>query len=170
MKSLQKKKPENNQRDDASRNKLALAELYEPQELRVMTNLSHLQVEDTDWVIPFVSDLNASKIAKEIPLVLLQLVQNGQRKQKLGSLTPEIVNIPSSPEEKSVLNAVVPVDDSVPITKIPIRLANERSRMFRTLLYSPILNLQLLTLFLDFISIELTDEGLKQIFLRISKQ
>ncbi|XP_023982775.1 UBX domain-containing protein 2B isoform X2 [Physeter macrocephalus] len=46
--------------------------------------------------------------------------------QKLGSLTPEIVSTPSSPEEeeKSLLNAVVPIDDSVPTTKIQIRLAD----------------------------------------------
>ncbi|XP_059971783.1 UBX domain-containing protein 2B isoform X3 [Mesoplodon densirostris] len=46
--------------------------------------------------------------------------------QKLGSLTPEIVSTPSSPEEeeKSLLNAVVLIDDSVPTTKIQIRLAD----------------------------------------------
>ncbi|XP_029418237.1 UBX domain-containing protein 2B isoform X2 [Nannospalax galili] len=46
--------------------------------------------------------------------------------QKLGSLTPEIVSTPSSPEEedKSILNAVVLIDDSMPITKIQIRLAD----------------------------------------------
>ncbi|ELW71953.1 UBX domain-containing protein 2B [Tupaia chinensis] len=46
--------------------------------------------------------------------------------QKLGSLTPEIVSTPSSPEEedKSILNAVVLIDDSVPTTKIQIRLAD----------------------------------------------
>ncbi|XP_006899286.1 PREDICTED: UBX domain-containing protein 2B-like [Elephantulus edwardii] len=46
--------------------------------------------------------------------------------QKLGSLTPEIVSTPSSPEEedKSILNAVVLTDDSVPTTKIQIRLAD----------------------------------------------
>lgn len=42
------------------------------------------------------------------------------------SLTPEIVSTPSSPEEeeKSILNAVVLLDDSVPTTKIQIRLAD----------------------------------------------
>ncbi|XP_053134772.1 UBX domain-containing protein 2B isoform X1 [Hemicordylus capensis] len=46
--------------------------------------------------------------------------------QKLGSLTPEIVSTPSSPEEeeKSFLDAAVLVDDSVPTTKIQIRLAD----------------------------------------------
>ncbi|XP_048214571.1 UBX domain-containing protein 2B isoform X2 [Perognathus longimembris pacificus] len=46
--------------------------------------------------------------------------------QKLGSLTPEIVSTPSSPEEedKSIFNAVVLIDDSVPTTKIQIRLAD----------------------------------------------
>ena len=44
----------------------------------------------------------------------------------LLSLTPEIVSTPSSPEEedKSILNAVVLIDDSVPTTKIQIRLAD----------------------------------------------
>lgn len=42
------------------------------------------------------------------------------------SLTPEIVSTPSSPEEeeKSILNAAVLIDDSVPTTKIQIRLAD----------------------------------------------
>ncbi|XP_077208455.1 UBX domain-containing protein 2B isoform X2 [Paroedura picta] len=46
--------------------------------------------------------------------------------QKLGSLTPEIVSTPSSPEEeeKSFLDTVVLVDDSMPTTKIQIRLAD----------------------------------------------
>nr|XP_048275867.1 UBX domain-containing protein 2B [Myodes glareolus] len=46
--------------------------------------------------------------------------------QKLGSLTPEIVSTPSSPEEedKSILNAAVLIDDSVPTTKVQIRLAD----------------------------------------------
>ncbi|KAG8513881.1 UBX domain-containing protein 2B [Galemys pyrenaicus] len=46
--------------------------------------------------------------------------------QKLGSLTPEIISTPSSPEEedKSILNAAVLIDDSVPTTKIQIRLAD----------------------------------------------
>ncbi|KAJ6664034.1 hypothetical protein lerEdw1_008988 [Lerista edwardsae] len=46
--------------------------------------------------------------------------------QKLGSLTPEIVSTPSSPEEedKSILDAAVLVDDAVPTTKIQIRLAD----------------------------------------------
>ncbi|XP_055402022.1 UBX domain-containing protein 2B isoform X2 [Bubalus kerabau] len=45
--------------------------------------------------------------------------------QKLGSLTPEIVSTPSSPEEeKSLFNAVVLIDDSMPTTKIQIRLAD----------------------------------------------
>eukprot|EP00069_Balaena_mysticetus_P021004 bmy_13394T0 len=97
-----------------------------------MTNLSHLQVEDTDWVIPF-WHYCWQKIAKEIPLVLLQLVQNGQVNldmedhQDQEYIQPRIrfkafINTPSSPEEKSILNAVVPVDDSVPMTKIPIRI------------------------------------------------
>lgn len=46
--------------------------------------------------------------------------------QKLGSLTPEIISTPSSPEEedKSILNATVLIDDSVPTTKVQIRLAD----------------------------------------------
>ncbi|XP_062986822.1 UBX domain-containing protein 2B isoform X2 [Elgaria multicarinata webbii] len=46
--------------------------------------------------------------------------------QKLGSLTPEIVSTPSSPEEeeKSFLDAALLIDDSVPTTKIQIRLAD----------------------------------------------
>ncbi|KAM8810421.1 UBX domain-containing protein 2B [Eudromia elegans] len=46
--------------------------------------------------------------------------------QKLGSLTPEIVSTPSSPEEeeKSFLNAPVLIDDSKPATKVQIRLAD----------------------------------------------
>lgn len=46
--------------------------------------------------------------------------------QKLGSLTPEIISTPSSPEEedKSILNAAVLIDDLVPTTKIQIRLAD----------------------------------------------
>ncbi|XP_036598160.1 UBX domain-containing protein 2B [Trichosurus vulpecula] len=87
----------------------------------------------------------------EIPLELQRLVHGGQvnldmedhqeqeyikprlrfkafsgEGQKLGSLTPEIVSTPSSPEEegKSIVNAVVLVDDSVPTTKIQIRLAD----------------------------------------------
>lgn len=42
------------------------------------------------------------------------------------SLTPEIVSTPSSPEEeeKSILNAPVLIDDSMPATKIQIRLAD----------------------------------------------
>lgn len=42
------------------------------------------------------------------------------------SLTPEIVSTPSSPEEedKSILDAVVLIDDSVPSTKIQIRLVD----------------------------------------------
>lgn len=87
----------------------------------------------------------------EIPLELQRLVHGGQvnldmedhqdqeyikprlrfkafsgEGQKLGSLTPEIVSTPSSPEEedKSILNAVVLIDDSVPTTKIQIRLAD----------------------------------------------
>ncbi|KAM6214139.1 UBX domain-containing protein 2B isoform 2-T2 [Rhynchocyon petersi] len=41
-------------------------------------------------------------------------------------LTPEIVSTPSSPEEedKSIVNAVVLTDDSVPTTKVQIRLAD----------------------------------------------
>ncbi|XP_036120204.1 UBX domain-containing protein 2B isoform X3 [Molossus molossus] len=87
----------------------------------------------------------------EIPLELQRLVHGGQvnldmedrqdqeyikprlrfkafsgEGQKLGSLTPEIVSTPSSPEEedKSILNADVLIDDSVPTTKIQIRLAD----------------------------------------------
>ncbi|XP_004602495.2 UBX domain-containing protein 2B isoform X1 [Sorex araneus] len=87
----------------------------------------------------------------EIPLELQRLVHGGQvnldmedhqdqeyvkprlrfkafsgEGQKLGSLTPEIISTPSSPEEedKSILNAVVLIDDSVPTTKIQIRLAD----------------------------------------------
>ncbi|XP_013931191.1 PREDICTED: UBX domain-containing protein 2B [Thamnophis sirtalis] len=46
--------------------------------------------------------------------------------QKLGSLTPEIVSTPSSPEEenKPFLDATVPIDATVPTTKIQIRLAD----------------------------------------------
>uniref|UniRef100_A0A6J0V940 UBX domain-containing protein 2B n=1 Tax=Pogona vitticeps TaxID=103695 RepID=A0A6J0V940_9SAUR len=46
--------------------------------------------------------------------------------QKLGSLTPEIVSTPSSPEEeeKSFLDGPVVIDDSIPTTKIQIRLAD----------------------------------------------
>ncbi|XP_029447196.1 UBX domain-containing protein 2B isoform X4 [Rhinatrema bivittatum] len=87
----------------------------------------------------------------EIPLELQRLVHGGQvnldmedhqdkeyvkprlkfkafsgEGQKLGSLTPEIVSTPSSPEEehKSFLNAEVVVDELVPTTKIQIRLAD----------------------------------------------
>uniref|UniRef100_F7FYX8 UBX domain-containing protein 2B n=1 Tax=Ornithorhynchus anatinus TaxID=9258 RepID=F7FYX8_ORNAN len=87
----------------------------------------------------------------EIPLELQRLVHGGQvnldmedhqeqeyikprlrfkafsgEGQKLGSLTPEIVSTPSSPEEedKSILNAVVLIDDSAPTTKVQIRLAD----------------------------------------------
>ncbi|NWH60375.1 UBX2B protein, partial [Geococcyx californianus] len=87
----------------------------------------------------------------EIPLELQRLVHGGQvnldmedhqeqeyvkprlrfkafsgEGQKLGSLTPEIVSTPSSPEEedKSFLNAPVVIDDSRPATKIQIRLAD----------------------------------------------
>lgn len=44
----------------------------------------------------------------------------------LLSLTPEIVSTPSSPEEedKSILNEAVLIDDSVPTTKVQIRLAD----------------------------------------------
>ncbi|XP_074841874.1 UBX domain-containing protein 2B isoform X2 [Carettochelys insculpta] len=53
--------------------------------------------------------------------------------QKLGSLTPEIVSTPSSPEEedKSILNATVLIDDSIATTKIQIRLA-DGSRLIQT--------------------------------------
>ncbi|XP_044280312.1 UBX domain-containing protein 2B isoform X1 [Varanus komodoensis] len=46
--------------------------------------------------------------------------------QKLGSLTPEIVSTPSSPEEeeKPFLDAAILIDDSMPTTKIQIRLAD----------------------------------------------
>ncbi|XP_038248472.1 UBX domain-containing protein 2B isoform X1 [Dermochelys coriacea] len=87
----------------------------------------------------------------EIPLELQRLVHGGQvnldmedhqeqeyvkprlkfkafsgEGQKLGSLTPEIVSTPSSPEEeeKSILNANVLIDDSIATTKIQIRLAD----------------------------------------------
>nr|XP_033789839.1 UBX domain-containing protein 2B isoform X1 [Geotrypetes seraphini]XP_033789840.1 UBX domain-containing protein 2B isoform X1 [Geotrypetes seraphini] len=87
----------------------------------------------------------------EIPLELQRLVHHGQvnldmedhqdqeyikpklkckafsgEGQKLGSLTPEIVSTPSSPEEehKPFLNAEVMVDEFVPTTKILIRLAD----------------------------------------------
>lgn len=42
------------------------------------------------------------------------------------SLTPEIVSTPSSPEEenKPFLDATVPIDATVPTTKIQIRLAD----------------------------------------------
>ncbi|XP_060056980.1 UBX domain-containing protein 2B isoform X2 [Erinaceus europaeus] len=120
------------------------------------------KVADTDWAVPFVRGLNTSmeKISFkiEIPLELQRLVHGGQvnldmedhqgqeyikprlrfkafsgEGQKLGSLTPEIVSTPSSPEEedKSILNAVVLIDDSVPTTKIQIRLA-DGSRLIQT--------------------------------------
>lgn len=87
----------------------------------------------------------------EIPLELQRLVHGGQvnldmedhqeqeyvkprlkfkafsgEGQKLGSLTPEIVSTPSSPEEeeKSILNATILIDDSIATTKIQIRLAD----------------------------------------------
>ncbi|XP_075069655.1 UBX domain-containing protein 2B isoform X3 [Mixophyes fleayi] len=46
--------------------------------------------------------------------------------KKLGSLTPEIISTPSSPEEehKSFLNADVELDEHVPTTKIQIRLSD----------------------------------------------
>ncbi|XP_069813655.1 UBX domain-containing protein 2B isoform X2 [Dendropsophus ebraccatus] len=46
--------------------------------------------------------------------------------KKLGSLTPEIISTPSSPEEehKPFLNAEVQLDEHVPTTKIQIRLAD----------------------------------------------
>ncbi|KAM3928821.1 UBX domain-containing protein 2B [Leptodactylus fuscus] len=46
--------------------------------------------------------------------------------KKLGSLTPEIISTPSSPEEehKPFLNAEVELDEHVPTTKIQIRLAD----------------------------------------------
>ncbi|KAM4027861.1 UBX domain-containing protein 2B isoform 1-T3 [Anomaloglossus baeobatrachus] len=46
--------------------------------------------------------------------------------KKLGSLTPEIISTPSSPEEehKPFLNAEVELDAHVPTTKIQIRLAD----------------------------------------------
>ncbi|KAE8598825.1 hypothetical protein XENTR_v10016955 [Xenopus tropicalis] len=46
--------------------------------------------------------------------------------KKLGSLTPEIISTPSSPEEehKRFLNAEVDLDEHVPTTKIQIRLAD----------------------------------------------
>ncbi|XP_069477186.1 UBX domain-containing protein 2B isoform X5 [Ambystoma mexicanum] len=52
--------------------------------------------------------------------------------QKLGSLTPEIVSTPSSPEEerKIFFNTGVVVDDLEPTTKIQIRLA-DGSRLIR---------------------------------------
>ncbi|KAF5915870.1 hypothetical protein HPG69_019103 [Diceros bicornis minor] len=58
---------------------------------------------------------------------------SGER-QKLGDPPPEIVSTPSSPEEekKSMLNVVVLTDDSVPTTKIQIRLADEIQRVSST--------------------------------------
>ncbi|XP_073535431.1 UBX domain-containing protein 2B isoform X1 [Phyllobates terribilis] len=46
--------------------------------------------------------------------------------KKLGSLTPEIISTPSSPEEehKPFLNTEVELDEHVPTTKIQIRLAD----------------------------------------------
>ncbi|XP_072267259.1 UBX domain-containing protein 2B isoform X3 [Pyxicephalus adspersus] len=46
--------------------------------------------------------------------------------KKLGSLTPEIISTPSSPEEehKPFLNSEVELDEHVPTTKIQIRLAD----------------------------------------------
>ncbi|XP_040288134.1 UBX domain-containing protein 2B isoform X1 [Bufo bufo] len=46
--------------------------------------------------------------------------------KKLGSLTPEIISTPSSPEEehKPFLNAEVELDEHVPTTKIQIRLVD----------------------------------------------
>uniref|UniRef100_H0XWT0 UBX domain-containing protein 2B n=1 Tax=Otolemur garnettii TaxID=30611 RepID=H0XWT0_OTOGA len=56
-----------------------------------------------------------------------------RQKKKFNNLTPEIVSTPSSPEEedKSIFNAVVLIDDSVPTTKIQIRLA-DGSRLIQT--------------------------------------
>ncbi|KAB0391215.1 hypothetical protein E2I00_016618, partial [Balaenoptera physalus] len=52
--------------------------------------------------------------------------RHGLNFHRTSILTPEIVSTPSSPEEeeKSLLNAVVLIDDSVPTTKIQIRLAD----------------------------------------------
>ncbi|GAB1288290.1 UBX domain-containing protein 2B [Apodemus speciosus] len=49
-----------------------------------------------------------------------------EKDRNLEVLTPEIVSTPSSPEEedKSILNAAVLIDDSMPTTKIQIRLAD----------------------------------------------
>ncbi|XP_073487764.1 UBX domain-containing protein 2B isoform X2 [Aquarana catesbeiana] len=46
--------------------------------------------------------------------------------KKLGSLTPEIISTPSSPEEehKPFLNSEIELDEHVPTTKIQIRLAD----------------------------------------------
>ncbi|KAM4705784.1 UBX domain-containing protein 2B [Rhinophrynus dorsalis] len=46
--------------------------------------------------------------------------------QKLGSLTPEIISTPSSPEEehKAFFNADIDLDEDEPTTKIQIRLAD----------------------------------------------
>eukprot|EP00069_Balaena_mysticetus_P019166 bmy_11882T0 len=159
---------------------LALAELYED-EVKCKASKSDrphatafksprtppqslLQVEGTDWVIPFVSGLNTSmeKLSCKIRFlvffsyaqkvqILLKLWSNGfslddgelrpysdpTNAQFLESvkrgLTPEIVSTPSSPEEeeKSLLNAVVLIDDSVPTTKIQIRLADGSRLMQR---------------------------------------
>lgn len=58
--------------------------------------------------------------------VMVPLVTSGLFFFQSYSLTPEIVSTPSSPEEeeKSILNAPVLIDDSMPATKIQIRLAD----------------------------------------------
>lgn len=57
---------------------------------------------------------------------MVPLVTSGLVFFQFYSLTPEIVSTPSSPEEedKSILNAPVLIDDSMPATKIQIRLAD----------------------------------------------
>ncbi|KAJ7338853.1 hypothetical protein JRQ81_012755 [Phrynocephalus forsythii] len=100
---------------------------------------------------PYTDPANAQFLESKIPAELQRLVHGGHinldmedhqeqeyerprlkfkafsgEGQKLGSLTPEIVSTPSSPEEedKSFLDAPVVIDDSMPTTKIQIRLAD----------------------------------------------
>ncbi|XP_045416881.1 UBX domain-containing protein 2B isoform X2 [Lemur catta] len=120
----------------------------------------------------------------EIPLELQRLVHGGQvnldmedhqdqeyikprlrfkafsgEGQKLGSLTPEIVSTPSSPEEedKSILNAVVLIDDSMPTTKIQIRILDVRDFIVQSRPEFATLDFILVT---SFPNKELTDESL----------
>ncbi|CAH2285266.1 UBX domain-containing 2B [Pelobates cultripes] len=94
--------------------------------------------------------------------------------QKLGSLTPEIISTPSSPEEenKTFLNIDVELDEHVPTTKIQIRLADGSRLIQRFNLSHRIMDVRNFilqsrsefahtefTLVTTFPSIELTDEN-----------